>query len=72
MNDDNQYDTGCSCDDGACTDCARDMRADLDMVLAVLDLAAAGLNPDDTLILVPGSAAARVAAALTVKGGPNA
>lgn len=58
------YDTGCSCD-GTCTDCSRDMRADLDMVLAVLDVAAAGLDPQANLVLTPGSAAARVAAALT-------
>lgn len=64
MNHD-KYDTGCSCDDGACNDCARDMRADLDAVLTVLDVAAAGLDPVANLVLAPGSVAARVAAALS-------
>jgi hypothetical protein len=62
------YDTGCSCD-GTCADCAKEMRADLDAVLTVLDRAAAGLNPHYSIALVPGSAAARVADALTGKGG---
>lgn len=62
MNDAPQYDTGCSCD-GTCTDCAKEMRADLDAVLAVLARAAAGLDPHG-IALIPGSAAARVAAAL--------
>ena len=66
-----KYDTGCSCD-GTCTDCSRDMRADLDAVLAVIDVAAAGLDPAANLVLVPGSAAARVADALTGKGGASA
>lgn len=57
-----KYDTGCSCD-GTCTDCSQEMRADLDAVLAVLDLAANGHDPHG-IALVPGSAAARVADAL--------
>lgn len=57
-----KYDTGCSCD-GTCTDCARDMRADLDAVLTVLAYAADGRDLHSTA-LTPGSAAARVAAAL--------
>lgn len=61
------YDTGCSCD-GTCTDCSQEMRADLDTVLAVLDRAAAGLDPHG-IALVPGSAAARVADAIAPKGG---
>lgn len=71
MNDAPQYDTGCSCD-GTCTDCSQEMRADLDAVLAVLKFDAAGLDPDATLMLIPGSAAARVADALVAKGGPSA
>jgi hypothetical protein len=63
-----KYDTGCSCD-GTCTDCSQEMRADLDAVLAVLDVAAAGLDPVANLVLVPGSAAQRVAYALVAKGG---
>lgn len=62
-----KYDTGCSCD-GTCTDCSQEMRADLDTVLAVLDRAAAGLDPHG-IALVPGSAAARVADALVAKRG---
>lgn len=65
-----KYDTGCSCD-GTCADCARDMRADLDAILTVLDYAAAGRDLHSTA-LTPGSAAARVAAALVTKGGPSA
>jgi hypothetical protein len=61
------YDTGCSCD-GTCTDCSQEMRADLDTVLAVLDLAANGHDPHG-IALVPGSAAQRVADALAAKGG---
>jgi hypothetical protein len=44
------------------------MRADLDTVLTVLDRAAAGLDPHG-IALVPGSAAARVANAITTKRG---
>lgn len=66
-----KYDTGCSCD-GTCTDCAQGMRADLDAVLAVLDVNAGGLDPVANLVLVPGSVAARVAAALTNKGDASA
>lgn len=62
-----RYDTGCSCD-GTCVDCSREMRADLDTVLVVLDYAASGRDPH-SIALVPGSAAARVAAALAAKGG---
>jgi hypothetical protein len=61
------YDTGCSCN-GTCEDCSREMHADLDTVLTVLDRAAAGLDPHG-IALVPGSAAARVADALTTKRG---
>lgn len=71
MNDDiTQYDTGCSCD-GTCTDCAKEMRADLDAVLVVLAL---DRNGDDlrNLALVPGSAAAEVAATLMRKRGASA
>lgn len=63
-----KYDTGCSCNDRTCTDCSKEMGADLDTVLAVLDRAAAGLDPHG-IALVPGSAAARVADALAAKGG---
>lgn len=68
---DTTYDTGCSCHDGTCTDCARDMRADLDAVLVVLALNRTG---DDlhNLVLTPGSAAARVADALVAKGDASA
>lgn len=65
-----KYDTGCSCD-GTCTDCAKEMRADLDTVLAVLARDAVGLDPHG-IALIPGSAAARVADALVAKGGPSA
>lgn len=65
MNDAPKYDTGCSCN-GTCTDCSQEMRADLDAVLAVLALAADGLDPHG-IALTPGSAAARVADALTAK-----
>lgn len=70
MNDDTQYDTGCSCD-GTCTDCAKEMRADLDAVLTVLAL---HRNGDDlrNLAIVPGSAAARVVDALDHKGDASA
>lgn len=70
MNDATQYDTGCSCD-GTCTDCAKEMRADLDAVLTVLAL---DRNGDDlrNLAIVPGSAAAGVVDALTRKRGASA
>jgi uncharacterized Rossmann fold enzyme len=60
------YDTGCSCD-GTCTDCAKEMRADLDAVLTILALHRNGDNLRN-LAIVPGSAAARVADALVAKG----